>query len=414
MIRRSEEKLAINHSVLDEGVMQIPSWWSCPSGYEKLQEKAHLLGKKELLPRASISDQESRYPRESLKAIAEAGFGAVTIPTDEGGIGAGYTGFAVLAESFAQYCASSTMCWVMHTAAVQTIYSAGTPELRKRYIPGVLKGEVGALASSEPATGGHFWNIVSEAPRYNNGYLLNADKSFVTSGGEANWYIVATNYPNSLQSDKLMFLVVNNDQDGVENYPYSAMGLRGNSSGPMKFKDVFVPIENRLGEEGGMNYINDNIIDPLFLLGTAACWTGIAQGALNAAIDSAKKKVHQDTGQSVSGYQVIRHELAKAQILIDSSRSLLYRTAEGMDQCIQNGRPLSDCLYPLWQLKTHAADIVIQVTNQALQVSGGRGYLTGQVEKFMRDGRAGAIMGPTNEICREWIGRTLIEVPWFE
>lgn len=406
--------MTINNTVLDEGIMKIPSWWSCPSGYEELQEKAHVLGKNELLPRALISDQESKYSHESLIAIAEAGFGAVTISTIDGGLGAGLTGFAVLAESFAQYCASSTMCWVMHTAAVQTIYSEGTPELKKRYIHGVLKGEVGALASSEPATGSHFWNVVSESPRYKNGYLLNADKSFVTSAGEADWYIVATTYPESLESDKLMFLVVDNDQEGVESYPYSAMGLRGNSSGPMKFKDVFVPVENRLGKEGGMNDVNDNIIDPLFLLGTAACWTGVAQGALNAAIDSAKKKVHKDTGKSVSGYQVIRHELAKAQILIDSSRSLLYRTAAGMDQCIQNGRPLSECLYPLWQLKTHAADIVIQVTNQALQVSGGRGYLTGQVEKSLRDGRAGAVMGPTNEICREWIGRTLIEVPWFE
>lgn len=406
--------MAINNVAVDEGVMQIPSWWTCPAGYEELQKKAHLIGKNHLLSGASISDQQSVYPRESLKTIAEAGFGAVTIPAIDGGLGAGFTGFAVLAESFAQYCASSTMCWVMHTAAVQTLYSAGTPEQRERYIPGVLKGEVGGLAFSEPATGSHFWNVVSKAPRYGNGYLLNADKSFVTSAGEADWYVVATSYPNSSESDNLMFLLVKNDQDGVESFPFSAMGLRGNSSGPMKFKDVFVPIENRLGGEGGMNYYNDNTIDPLFLLGTASCWTGIAQGALNAAIDSAKKKVHADTGKNVASYQVIRHELAKAQILVDSSRSLLYRTAAGMDECIKNGLPLSECLYPLWQLKTHAADIVIQVTNQALQVSGGRGYLTGQVEKFLRDGRAGALMGPTNEILREWIGRTLIEVPWFE
>ncbi|EIJ82038.1 acyl-CoA dehydrogenase [Bacillus methanolicus PB1] len=406
--------MAINNTVLNEGIMQIPSWWRCPAGHEKLREKAHAIGKNELLPRASISDKEGRYPRESLKAIAEAGFGAVTISVEDGGLGAGLTGFAVLAESFAQYCASSTMCWVMHTAAVQTLYSAGSNEQRQRYIPGVLKGEIGALAFSEPATGSHFWNVVSSAPRRGNGYLLNAEKSFVTSAGEADWYIVCTNYPDSIESDKLMFLIVDKNQDGVEYFPFSAMGLRGNASGPMKFKDVLVPIYNRLGSEGGMNFFNDNVIDPLFLLGTSACWIGIAQGALNAAIDSARKKVHQDTGQSVAGYQVIRHELAKAQILIDSARNMLYRTAEGMDQCIENGQTLSTCLYPLWELKTHAADIVIQVTNQALQVSGGRGYLTGQVEKYLRDGRAGALMGPTNEILREWIGRTLIEVPWFE
>ena len=406
--------MAVENTVISDGVMEIPGWWKCPSGYESLQKEAHALGQKELLARAKISDQESQYPAESLKAIAKAGWGAVTIPVEEGGLGKGITGFAVLAESFAQYCASSTMCWVMHTAAVQTLYAAGSTEQRRRFIPQVLKGEIGALAFSEPATGGHFWNVVSSAPRSGQGYLLNADKSFVTSAGEADWYIVCTSSPESLNDDKLMFLIVNNDQDGVECFPYSAMGLRGNSSGPMKFKDVYVPLENRIGTEGGMLYYNDNVIDPLFLLGTSACWIGIAQGALNSALNGAKKKVHADTGKSVTGYQVIRHELAKAQIKIDSARSMLYRVTEEMDRCLANGEELSTCLYPLWELKTLAADMVIEVTNQALQISGGRGYLTGQIEKFVRDGRAGALMGPTNEILREWIGCTLIEVPWLE
>lgn len=406
--------MAVENQMYQEGVMEIPSWWKCPTGYESLQMAAHELGRNELLERAEISDRNSCYPSESLKAIANAGWGAVTIPIEDGGLGKGITGFAVLAESFAQYCASSTMCWVMHNAAVQTLYSAGTKEQRKRFIPGVLNGEIGALAFSEPATGGHFWNVVSSAPRMGQGYVLNADKSFVTSAGEADWYIVCTSSPDSKNEDKLMFLLVDNNQDGVNYFPYSAMGLRGNSSGPMTFRDVYVPSENRIGTEGGMLYYNDNTIDPLFLLGTSACWIGIAQGALNAALKGAKTKVHADTGSAVTGYQVIRHELAKAQIQIDCARSMLFRVTEEMDRVLASGEELSTCLYPLWELKTLAADMVIGVTNQAMQISGGRGYLTGQIEKFVRDGRAGALMGPTNEILREWIGRTLIEVPWLE
>ena len=397
-----------------EGIMNIPAWWDCPDGFEELRKQAHLLGEKELRPRAMISDQEGRFPRESLKGIAGAGYGAVTIPVEAGGLEQGFTAFSVLAESFAQYCPSSTMCWVMHTTSAHTLYEAGTKEQRKRYIPGILKGDIAALAFSEPATGGHFWNVVSQAPRNESGYLLNADKSFVTSGGEADFYIVATSSPDTGDTDNLMYLLVEKDQEGIESYPFSAMGLRGNASGPMKFTNVQVPLENRIGGEGGAGYYNDNTVDPLFLLGTAACWIGIAQGALNTAIDGAKKKVHADTGSAVAGYQVIRHEMAKSQILIDSARSMLYRTAKAMDECESKGLELSECLYPLWQLKTHAADMVINVTNAALQISGGRGYLTGQVEKFLRDGRAGAIMGPTNEVLREWIGRTLIEVPWMD
>lgn len=96
----------------------------------------------------------------------------------------------------------------------------------------------------------------------------------------------------------------------------------------MKFNDVFVPEHNRLGEEGGAGFYNDTVIDPFFLLGSSACWIGIAQGAISTAVDNAKKKIHADTGQSVANYQVIRHEMAKAQILVDSARSMLYRVAE--------------------------------------------------------------------------------------
>lgn len=397
-----------------DGIMQIPEWWTCPEGHEELQKAAHALGKKELLPRALISDQERSYPRESLREVAKSGYSAVTIPVEAGGLKDGFTAFAVLSESFAHYCPSTTMCWVMHMTTAHTIYEAGTEEQRQRLLPRLREGQIGGLAFSERATGGHFWNIGSKAIRNENGYLLDAEKSFVTSGGEADFYLVATTSPETDNPDNLMFLLVENDQPGVEAFPFDAMGLRGNASGPMNFKDVQVALENRIGGEGGMGYFNDNTIDPLFLLGSAACWVGIAQGALNMATDGAKSRVHADTGSSVTDYQVIRHELAKAQIKVDSARSMLYRTAEALDRCNTEGKELSECLYPLWQLKTHAADMVIDVTNMALQVSGGRGYMTGQVEKFVRDGRAGAIMGPTNEVLREWIGRTMIEVPWMD
>lgn len=407
LVKTTEEKK-------QAGVMEIPSWWTCPVGHEDLQKAAHKLGEEELLERAKISDTEGKYPRESLQAVADAGYGAVTIPVSAGGLDNGFTAFAVLSESFAQYCPSTTMCWVMHNTTVHTIYEAGTEEQRERFIPKVLDGAVGALAFSEPATGGHFWNVVSEAPRNENGYLLNADKSFVTSGGEADFYVVATSSPETKDKDNLMFLAVDKDQDGITAFPFSAMGLRGNASGPMKFENVQVPLENRIGTEGGMGYYNDNTVDPLFLLGTSACWIGIAQGALDNAINGAKRKVHADTGSSVAGYQVIRHELAKAQIQIDSARSMLYRVAEQLDKVTEEGLELSECLFALWQLKTLAADMVIDVTNVAIQVAGGRGYLTGQVEKAFRDGRAGAIMGPTNEVLRDWIGLTLVDLPWLE
>ena len=137
--------------------MNIPAWWDCPEGFEELQKLAHLLGEKELTPAGRHS--ESGRPISAGKpeqGSPRSGYGAVTIPVEAGGLKQGFTAFSVLAESFAQYCPSSAMCWVMHTTSVHTLYEAGTEEQRKRYIPGVLKGDIAALAFSEPATGGHF------------------------------------------------------------------------------------------------------------------------------------------------------------------------------------------------------------------------------------------------------------------
>lgn len=403
-----------NTTVVNDGIMRIPAWWTSIPGYEELQKKAHEIGKNYLLERSFIADRESQFPQESMQKVFESGFAAVTVPKEYGGLGTDLRGFVTLAESIAPYCASTAMCWVMHTAAVQTLFEAGTEEQRRRFIPEVLKGKLGALAFSEPQTGGHFWNVVSTGKRHGDGYLLNADKSFVTSAGAADWYIVCTSSPDSTLEDKLMFLLVEDGQDGITKYPFNAMGLRGNTSGPMKFRDVYVPKENRIGTEGGMAPYNDNVVDPLFLLGTASVWVGIAQAAINEAMDGAKKKVHADTGKSVASYQVIRHELAKAQIKVDSARALVYRLAENLDRATQEGIKFEELLFPIWEAKTYAADMVIEVTNQALQVAGGRGYLTGRIEKFLRDGRSGAVMGPTNEILREWISFSLLETPWLD
>lgn len=376
---------------------------------EELVALCHRLGAEALEPGAEERDRSSIFPREPMRALATAGINSITVPEELGGLGLGHMEYALAAETLAQYDPSTTMVFVMHLSAVQTVNLCGTEEQKRRLLPPVREeGKIASLAFSEPGTGGHFWYCLSQARRDGQDYLFSKDSSFVTSAGNADWYIVETRSPDSDDPSNMLYFVVMGDQDGVSAGEFKALGMNGNSSGPMKWRDVRVARENRLAEEGEAAHWNDEAIDPLFLLGSSAVWMGIAQGALNNAIHHARTRVHKDFNKSIADYQLIRHYLARAQIHVDSARAMIYHVARTMDAHRAQGKGHGELLFDLWETKTHAADICIEVTNTALQVMGGFGYKRGKTERLLRDGRAGAVMGPSNEMCQEWIGRTLV------
>jgi alkylation response protein AidB-like acyl-CoA dehydrogenase len=367
------------------------------------------VGAEALEPAAEERDRNSIFPREPMAALAKAGINSLLLPEEYGGLGLGYFHYGLAAETLAQYDPSTAMVYVMHLSAVQTVNLAGNAEQKRRLLPPVrAEGKIASLAFSEPGTGGHFWYCLSQARRDGPNYVFSKDSSFVTSAGKADWYIVETRSPDSPDPSNMLYFVVFNDQEGVSAGEFRALGMNGNASGPMTWRNVKVKKENLLAGEGEAALWNDNAIDPLFLLGSAAVWMGIAQAALNNAVHHAKTRVHKDFNKSLAEYQLIRHYLARAQIHVDSARAMIYNLARLMDEVHARGGVHGDLLFDLWEVKTHAADICIEVTNTAVQVMGGMGYKRGKTERLLRDGRAGAVMGPTNEMCQEWIGRTLV------
>lgn len=386
--------------------------------YRAVRDTVKRIATEVLEPLAEVTDVEGRFPREQMKALAAEGIASVTIPRRLGGLGMDHTAYGLATETIAQSCPSTAMVYVMHLTAVQTVDLAGNDDQRGWLLPPVREeGRIATLAFSEPATGGHFWYCVSQAGRDDGDYRLTAEKSFVTSAGQADWYIVQTRSPDAVGPEDMSYFIVFNDQPGVSAGPWDALGMRGNSSGPMSFEDVRIPKRALLGREGDAAYWNDNAIDPLFLLGSSACWLGIAQAALDQAVETAKTREHKDFGMRLTDYQVIRQYISKMAIETQAVRAYLYLVARKMDQFSAEGRPHVDLLYDLWTLKAKAADNVIMVTDRAMQVCGGRGYKRGVVERLYRDGRAGAIMGPSNEMCQEWISKTLLELPlgyWYE
>src|SRR5439155_27158804 len=167
----------------------------------------------------------------------------------------------------------------------------------------------------------------------------------------ADWYIVQTRSPEATGPEDMSYFIVSGDQDGVKSGPWDALGLRGNSSGPMSFRDVKIPRSALLGKEGEAAYWNDNAIDHMFLLGSSACWLGIAQAALDEAVRTAKTREHKDFGMHLTDYQVIRLYISRMAIETQAVRSYLYLAARKMDQYTAEGRPHADLLYELWSLK---------------------------------------------------------------
>ena len=366
------------------------------------------IGREILGPNAEELDRTGLYPRANLLHTARAGLNGLLLPHAYGGLALDHVSYALVTQTLARYCPSTTMVFVMHSTATQTVNLAGDEEQRAALLPPVRDGSLGTLAFSEPMTGSHFWYCVSQARRDGDDYLLDKDSSFVTSAGEADWYVVQTRTPDSDDPSDMVYLLVFNDQPGLWAGRWRALGMNGNASGPMRFRNVRVSARNRIGPEGGGAYWNDNVVDPIFLLGSSACWTGIARGALEFAVEHATSRVHADVGKRVADYQLMRHYLARCKILVSSAEALLFRAAQRLDELTAAGRLHAEMLFDLWELKVHAADIVIETTNLCLQVTGGLGFKSGPIERLLRDGRAGAVMGPSNEMCREWIGLTLV------
>ncbi len=150
---------------------------------------------------------------------------------------------------------------------------------------------------------------------------------------------------------------------------------------------------------------------PSYLLGLGSVWHGVARGALTEATSYATRTVHRDFDRRLADYQVLRQELGKAKILVEGLRPWQESLAEKLDRLQADGKPQGELLLPLVEFKVHAAEVAARVTRGGLDLSGGYGYKKGTLERLFRDARAGVVMGPSNNIAREWLGKSLVGLP---
>jgi butyryl-CoA dehydrogenase len=354
--------------------------------------------KKEIYPRAAEIDSTGSFPRDNLRKIAERGLMGIPFPTEYGGAGSDYLSMVLAVEELSYACASTGFIVSVHAlAAANSIYVFGTEAQKKKYLIPLARGEkIGAIGYTEPNAGSDAAAIESKAQLRGDTYVINGTKTFITSAGEADTYLVfATVDPEKKHKGIQAFIV----EKGTPGFSFGKiedkMGVRGCSTGELIFEDCEVPKENLLSQDGfkvAMMAFEGGRV------GVAAMAIGIARAAADKAKKFAKERVQ--FGQPIAKQEAIQFMIADMATEIDAARLLTYRAAWLMDK---NERFSAQA----GMAKTFAAETAVRTAIKAVQIHGGYGYCREyEVERHMRDAKMAEIAEGTSEIQRMIISRS--------
>lgn len=353
-------------------------------------------------------DRQGRWPLESVQALTSAGLFGLTIPTADGGHGEGPRTFAAVTRVLAERCASTAMIHLMHVCAAQVVVAAKQFPLRQT----ILQDAAGSrhlltLAFSERGSRSHFWAPVSQATLTDQGHHLNATKSFVTSAGKADGYVVSTRSAGAAEplGSTLYYLPAGTPGVTVAG-PWDGLRLRGNASAPLRLENVAVPGSYRLSEEGKGLDVMLNVVLPWFQVGSAAVSVGIARAATAGAKKHLMATPLEHLGQTLGAIPTLRARLAQMQIAVDAQQAFLECVAASMEA------PGPDTLLAVLECKAAAAEAALLVTDLALRIGGGASFSRGlTIERNFRDARAASIMAPTTDLLYDFIGKALLGMP---
>jgi alkylation response protein AidB-like acyl-CoA dehydrogenase len=398
--------------------------WLLSDRQKELQTKLIELARTTLRENAVESDKKLLFPRKNFEALAKLGLLGLLVPKELGGMGENHTAAAMAVETIARYgCPSTAMCYTMHLGAVAAALfryhdNPTIQDIMRRIDKDVL---IGTLSYSDPETGSHFWYPFSSgAERVDGGYKVRKKASWTTSGGFADWYIIQTTSPEfgGNYADLTCWLIMGNEVK-AEPSKWDGLGLRGNQSGTLEVDNVIVKNDRMVGPKGDGANSNDECVDPFFLLCSSSCWNGISLGLIDIAKRHTTMKKHVDVGMRVCDYPTIQDYFGEAITDTNASRSFVFTMAKAMDDVTNDcdwslhkdlkALPRAQFLPWMWQVKFNAAKNVAHVSDKMLHACGGTGYKPGLgIERYLRDGKAGWVMGPTNEVLRQFVGKSAL------
>jgi alkylation response protein AidB-like acyl-CoA dehydrogenase len=355
-----------------------------------------------IAPLAAEIDRERRYPRASLEALAEIGAMGLVVPAEHGGAGGGFAELARACEAIGSACASTGMTFLMHSVAAATVAGGGGTRADE-LLPRLAGGAIGTLAFSERGTGAHFYAPEIRARRADGALRVEGRKSFVTSGGEADVYLLLVGDEGGEAAD---CYAVDADRPGLSfSGAWEGLGMAGNSSVAMRLDGLELTDADRIGAPGGGADLVFGVVAPWFLVGLAAVNVGIAGAATAAATGHVTSRRYPDGG-ALAEVQTIQHALAEMDMTARGARLLVAEAARLGDAGDEAA------LVPMMEAKVAATEAAVAVTQLALEACGGQAYGPGlPIERHLRDARAGGVMAPTNGVLRNWIGKAVAGLP---
>ena len=359
----------------------------------------------------SITDRTDTgvWPAEAMRALQEAGLGGLVAPRAVGGAGLGLRALLGVCEALGRVCASSAICYGMHSVATAVIAAKATDRQTGEFLVPIAAGEhLTTLAVSEPGTGVQFWLPRTQMHRTDGGVRIDGEKAFVTNGSHADSYVVSTVAADEgAPVGEFSCVLVPGDAAGLTwADDWNGIGMRGNSSRRLRMTDVHLGADHLLGAPGDQIWYVFEVVAPYFLVAMAGTYLGVAQAALDAAAAHVGERRHAHTGRALATEPVIQHRLGVLWAQVERTRRLLYWAAEEADA----GGP--QALPALASAKAEVADCAVSVANEAMTLVGGIGYRDrSPVERCLRDARAAHVMSPTTDLLRGWTGRALLGLP---
>jgi butyryl-CoA dehydrogenase len=369
--------------------------------HEMIRKMVRDFAKNEVAPTAAERDEEERFDREIFNKMAELGLTGIPWPEKYGGIGSDYLAYVIAVEELSKVCASTGVTLSAHISlASWPIYKFGTEEQKQKYLRALATGEkLGAYGLSEPGAGSDVSSMKTRAVLDGDHYVLNGSKVWITNGGEAEIYVVfAVTDPEKRHKGISAFIVEKGTPGFSIGKKEKKLGIRSSPTTELIFEDCRIPKENRLGQEGEGFKIAMMTLDG-GRNGIAAQAVGIAQGALDAAVEYAKGRVQ--FGKPIAEQQGVGFKLADMATAVEAARLLTYQAAWLESNGLPYGKESA-------MAKLFAGDTAMKVTVDAVQIFGGYGYTKDYpVERFMRDAKITQIYEGTQEIQRLVISRML-------
>jgi len=367
-----------------------------------LREMVHAFAQERIKPMAAEIDRANLFPAALWKELGDLGLLGITVPEEFGGVGLGYLAHVVAVEEIARASASVSLSYGAHSnLCVNQINLNGSPEQKRKYLPGLISGDhVGALAMSEAGAGSDVVSMKLKAEKKNDHYRLNGTKFWITNGPDADTLIVYAKTDPEAGSKGITAFIVEKAMKGFStSQHFDKLGMRGSNTAELIFEDVEVPFENVLGEEGkGVRVLMSGLDYERVVL------SGIGTGIMAACLDEVMPYLasRKQFGQPIGSFQLMQGKIADMYTKMNSARAYVYEVATACDRGEVTRQDAAACVL-------YASEEAMTVAHQAVQAMGGMGFMNETpVARIFRDAKLMEIGAGTSEIRRMLIGREMM------